>query len=284
MTPKHVVVSGYATLDYVVHADAQFQGTGTVTGKFGVSGAWPRAGGAALYASRRIANAGLRAHALTWVGDDEDGTRYLGACRDAGILADAVNREANATTARCILAYYPDGDFGCLLDVGSNGQASLTAGQRTVLTGADHLCIAAGPPRAAKAILDVYPPDRPVSWIAKLDRHAFPSELCRQLAQRADIVFCNSGEREFINAAYTGGRPAQQIIIETLGSDGVLIDAPNGKRRIPTTSIDAHDTTGAGDTLAGEVIAQILGGVTTIDDAVLCGMAAARDMLARRLT
>ena len=55
---KKVVVTGYATMDYVVQLQAQFHGTGTVLGELGPADAWPRAGGAALYASKRLAAAG----------------------------------------------------------------------------------------------------------------------------------------------------------------------------------------------------------------------------------
>ena len=48
-------------------------------------------------------------------------------------------------------------------------------------------------------------------------------------------------------------------------------------------AIEAHDTTGAGDTLAGEVVAHLVAGDLRIDRAVEQGMLAARDLLASRL-
>lgn len=284
MSPKQVVVSGYATLDYVVQLSEPFHGTGTVIGELGASGAWPRAGGAALYASRRIASAGHRAFALTWIGDDGDGGHYLRACQRSQICCDAIDQRRGVTTPRCILIYRPDGDYGCLLDTGFGGSEAATPKQLELVAAADHLCISVGPPGATEAILDACPPATPVSWIAKLDRNAFPADLCRKLAGRANLIFCNASEREFIEDAFQGERPAGQIIIETLGSAGVLIDCSDGKRIIPAQAIKAHDTTGAGDTLAGEVIAQIVLGHLAIDDAVENGMTAARDLLASRLT
>ncbi|MFN5783982.1 MAG: PfkB family carbohydrate kinase, partial [Novosphingobium sp.] len=126
------------------------------------------------------------------------------------------------------------------------------------------------------------PDNRQVSWITKLDQRCFPEELCRRLAARANLIFCNASEREFIEAAFEGHRPKTQIIVETLGSAGVLIDSADGRRVIPTTAIKAHDTTGAGDTLAGEVIAQLCLGNTCMDEAVVRGMNAAKDLLASR--
>lgn len=282
MNPQNVVISGYATLDYVVQLADDFHGTGTVVGELGVSGAWPRAGGAALYASRRVATAGHRSFALTWIGDDGDGGHYLRACQRSQICCDAIDQRRAVKTPRCVLIYNPGGDYGCLLDTGFDGQETLTESQRAVVVEAQHLCISAGPPQAGEAMIAAYPDNRPVSWIAKLDRQAFPASLCNVLAHRAQLIFCNASEREFIEAAYDGTRPSDQIIIETLGSAGVLIDAPDGKRVIPADAIKAHDTTGAGDTLAGEVIAQYVSGLVTIDEAVRRGMAAARDLLASR--
>lgn len=283
MSPKQVIVSGYATLDYVVQLTQAFHGTGTVISELGVSGAWPRAGGAALYASRRIAAAGHRALAMTWIGDDGDGGHFLRACQRSQICCDAIDQRHGVTTPRCILIYQPDGDYGCLLDTGFSGSEAVTQKQLELIGAADHLCISVGPAVATKSILDACPLTTPMSWIAKLDRSAYPPDLCRLLAARAKVIFCNASEREFIESAFQGKRPAGQIIIETLGSAGVLIDGEDGKRIVQAQAIEAHDTTGAGDTLAGEVVAHLVAGDLRIDRAVEQGMLAARDLLASRL-
>lgn len=280
--PKRVVVSGYATLDYVVQLEEPFHGTGTVTGELGASGAWPRAGGAALYASRRIAAIGHRAFALTWIGDDGDGGHYLRACQRAQICCEAIDQRRAVKTPRCILIYRPDGEYGCLLDTGFGGHEELTRAQADLIQEADHVCISVGPPQATAAILDICRVDVPLSWIAKLDRAAYPPDLCRRLAERANLIFCNASEREFIEASFDAPRSDKQVIIETLGSAGVLIDSCDGKRVLPARKIKAFDTTGAGDTLAGEVIAQLVSGTQSIDDAVTHGMNAACDLLASR--
>ena len=283
MTPKKIIVSGYATLDYVVQLDAPFHGTGTATGELGVSEAWPRAGGAALYASRRIAAVGHRAFPLTWIGDDGDGGHYLRACQRSQICCDAIDQIRGGKTPRCILIYRPDGDYGCLLDTGFQGSESLSSAQAKIVAAADHLSIAAGPPAATTALLETYPPDADLSWIAKLDSLSFPEPLRAALARRARLIFCNASEREFIEAARDCDRPDGQIIIETLGSAGVLVDCSDGRRVIPTTALTTYDTTGAGDTLAGETIARNLAGGVSIEAAVEFGMAAAGNLLASRI-
>lgn len=283
MAPKLVVVSGYATLDYVVQAETPFQGSGTVPAAVGVSGAWPRAGGAVLYASRRIAAAGHRAVALTWLGEDGDGDYYRGACESAGICCDAIEQRQGTRTTRCILIYQPDGRHGCLLDAGGNvGNESLSDRQSNILGAANHICISVGPPAATASLLETCPQATGLSWIAKLDVGAYPAALRSNLAARAHIIFCNADERDFIESARTGARSSSQIIIETHGSAGVRIDCRDGVRFIPANAIRAYDATGAGDTLAGEVIAQLLNAVP-IDQAVTQGMLSARELLASRM-
>lgn len=278
-----VVVSGYATLDYVVQAQTPFGGTGTITAALGAANAWPRAGGAALFASTRVAAAGHRALALTWVGDDADGDHYMQACRQSGIDDAAIDRRLGAATPRCLLIYQPDGEHGCLLDIGHEQPPAATPEQLALLGLADHLCVAAGPAAATWDVLNACPPATPVSWIAKQDRRAYPAELCRHLAMRAEVVFCNAGERNFVNSALPAPPRAGQTIIETRGSDGVIVDDAAGRRTIPARAIAASDATGAGDTFAGEVIARLVAGETRIDAAVEQGMSAARALLASRL-
>ncbi|GEM_PF-1121753 len=282
MEPKKVVVSGFATLDYVVQSSEPFNGTGTVLSELGVANAWPRAGGAALYASRRIAAAGHRSFALTWIGDDGDGGHYLRACQRDQICREAIQQNRGFKTPKCILIYRPDGDYGCLLDVGIGGTEKLSKEQIEVVSNADHLCITAGPAHASIEALKACPPDASVSWITKLDRNSFPPELCRLLAERASIIFCNASERRFLEESMITDCTKKLTVIETRGSDGVAIDSPEGNRLLPTMPVDVSDATGAGDTLAGEVLAQYLTGKVTIDEAVEKGMAAARDLLRSR--
>ncbi len=282
MTPLRVVIAGYATLDYVVQSEEDFHGTGTVLSALGISEAWPRAGGAALYASRRVAAAGHQSFALTWIGDDADGGHYLRACQRSNICCEAISQTQGATTPRCILIYGPSGDYGCLLDVGQTDCERLSEQQVKAVKAANHVCFTAGPAQASNELLDLLPEGASVSWIAKRDTQSFPHDLCKRLAGVADIIFCNASEREFIESAFVGSRKQGQLLIETLGSAGVLIDSGEGQEIIPAHAVRAQDTTGAGDTLAGEVIAGYLTGQMTIREAVQNGMTAARSLILSR--
>ena len=250
-------------------------------GVLGPAGAWPRAGGAVLYASRRLAAAGHSCSALTWIGNDEDADHFLNACQKAAIRQDAIEQCNDTRTTRCIMLYNADGSSGCLLDVGLGGTERLSNAQRASVKCADVVCITVGPPDITQDIIQLCPKDAVVAWIAKIDNTAVPEDVRKLIAARADIIFCNASEREFVEAARTDKTRTGQIIIETLGSAGVLID---GKTKIvvPAEIVQTSDTTGAGDTLAGEVLAQLSIDGTRIEDAVEAGMKAARTLLANR--
>lgn len=282
MSRKRVVLSGYATLDYVAQLSGPFHAGCTLDARMGVAGAWPRAGGAVLYAARRIAAAGHAAYPLIGIGEDADETKLLGDCERSGLDTGAIERNAAARTPRCLLIYDEAGGSTCLLDPGDADAASLSAAQIAALEGADHVCITAGAAPLTYQILDRCPAGATLSWIAKLDHACFPPDLRHRLATRAGLIFCNSGERDFVDASFAAPRRADQIIVQTMGAQGVLIDRTQGSRTLPADPIAAVDATGAGDTLAGQVIASHVCDGIGIEEAVRQGMEAARALLADR--
>ena len=279
---KKAVVSGYATLDYVIQMYDQFHGTGTVSGAMGPSGAWPRAGGAVLYASRRLAAAGIECHALTWIGADGDGQHFLNACAESKINSDTICISPTRKTPRCIMIYNPDGGYGCLLDASSDSEEHLTAEQEEILNQADLICISVGPLAATTSIIERCPDDAIVAWIVKIDHDAFSPELRGRIAARADYIFCNADERQFVADCLPQNKRSGQTIVETLGSAGVLVESDQQKIVLSADFVKTSDTTGAGDTLAGEVLAIVIEGESSVVDAVQRGMDAARNLLAAR--
>nr|WP_295107431.1 carbohydrate kinase family protein [uncultured Caulobacter sp.] len=243
-----VVVAGFATIDYVVQVEGVFTGRGT---RLMREAAWPRAGGAALYASAALAKAGVAAAPLTWVGDDADGEAYRAACvSDEGV---AVMPDAPST--RCLLIYNADGTYGCLL---RPGPAALTEAQIGLAAEAEWLVIAAGPPEITARLLDLQGPR--LAWIAKDDPACFPPELVARLTARAEVIFCNAGERAWLEAGRGSPSPAGQILFETRGADGVHVEAGGEVFDLPVTPLKVEDATGAGDTFAGATLASLVAG------------------------
>lgn len=257
MATKLVVIAGFATMDYVVQVEGDFSGRGTLLTRQGADDAWPRAGGAALYAGAALASAGVLAAPLTWIGDDADGATYGQACYRAGLSLEGVAIQDGASTTRCLLIYNADGTYGCLLRPGST---VLTADQLALVGRASWLAVSAGPPDIASQLLDALSPDARLAWIVKDDPACFPSDLAARLAGRADVVFCNMGERAWLEARRSSPRPAEQILFETRGAGGVLIEDGEDCFDQQIAAMKVSDATGAGDTFAGAALATLARG------------------------
>ena len=278
MTARPVVVAGFATLDYVAQVEGDFTGRGTLPMRQAVADAWPRAGGAALYASVALAAAGVAAAPLTWIGNDTDGAAYGQACRLGGVALEGVAVAEGAPSTRCLLIYNADGTYGCLL---RPGPAVLTQAQLDLAARAPWLAISAGPPDIASQLLDVLSPDASLAWIVKDDPACFPSDLAARLAGRADVVFCNAGERAWLEARRSSPRPAGQILFETRGADGVLIEGGEDCFDQQITPMKVSDATGAGDTFAGAALATLARGGSA-RSAARAGVEAAAALLTSR--
>ena len=272
-TRRLAVASGYATLDYVVELAESFDGTGTVAMRHRGASAWPRAGGAPLYACRPLAAAGFDAAPLTWIGGDGHARRYLDACRDCDLNLTGIAESAGAMSATCVLMYQPDGRYGCLFDPGARSEPeAIGPRQRMLLETADLVILAVGPPALAAEIVTSISPDAIVAWIAKADHATHRLDVRQRYAGRADYIFCNTDEYAFVESSLPGGTRARPPIIETRGGDGVTLHLGSRLASVPVSRVSSHDTTGAGDTFAGAFLAEILGGEP---DPVAAAMAAA---------
>ena len=279
---KLAAVSGYATLDYPVRLPRPLTGPGTSSVEALDGDGWPRAGGAALYTSRRIAAAGHRAAVAVTIGNDANGLRYLDACRAANVDVAGVSSSSRVRTPWCALLYHDDGSYTCLIDRDGVDDQLPTRPQQNLLSQADYVCIAAGPAAHTVRLMEGLADDVPLAWIAKRDAVSLPDTLAARLASRADIIFCNASERTRVDWARGPGMRAGQSIVETRGTDGVVLERLGERLTLPCELVPATDTTGAGDTLAGEVIATLLSETSNLEDAVCAGIEAVREMLLRR--
>lgn len=272
-----VVISGYATVDYVVHAAARFTGQGTVAMRTAPDGQWPRPGGAVLYAGRQLAAAGHGTWPLTWIGDDQDGACYRQTVAAAGMEPAGIATVSDTKTTRCLMIYGPDGGHGCLLQA---GETILSEGQRALLAAVDLLVLTAAPPDVTQALLHGLPPAALLAWIVKPDPACFPPDLACTIAGRADWLFCNASERGWLETFRQGGRSGQ-VVFETRGSDGVAVDTGDTTLLLPVAPLVVSDPTGAGDSFAGAALASLLDGATPVE-AACRGMDAAANLLRRR--
>lgn len=276
-----VAIVGLATVDYVLTTEHPIRGPGTFAANVLVRSAWPRAGGAALYAARRIAAAGHVAWPIVSIGSGANGRAYRDACLANGANLEGIVQLESSKTPCCLLIYHADGGYTCLLDVGTAALAELSMDQTTLVAAADLVVIAAANAHCIGTILDQLEPDQRCAWIAKNDTQCFPVGLCERLTERADIIFCNGSELHMIEVFVEHARPTMTLF-ETRGAAGVRVRTNGTDHFVDAVPVAIDDATGAGDTFAGEVLASMLSGETDPIAAARRGVLQVRELLVER--
>jgi ribokinase len=251
-----IVVTGYASLDYVVRLDSAPEPDRTAT-ILSRAAAWPRLGGSPAYVAAALVAGGAHdAAPISWVGDDAEGARYRDGIEALGVRTDGI-RVRPGRTPISILAYGPDGRCHCLYDPVLTAEADLDEGQRALIAAAKAICVTVGPTKASWEALRLARPDATLVWAVKADPRAVPPDLKAALAARADIVVFSQGEAGFAaEASATAMKPARRRIdIETRGRNGVAFMRDGAQRVFPVAPIEAEDSTGAGDTFIGGFLA-----------------------------
>jgi sugar/nucleoside kinase (ribokinase family) len=234
-------------------------------GKLALSDYAELTGGQVATAALTAARLGLRTAYAGAVGDDADGFAVLAPLEAAGVDVSAVKRVPGARTQRGII----------LVD--------RTTGERTVLWHRDAaLALQKGDMRretieSARALhLDTTDPDF-ASWAAQVAQQAgipvfldadTPGPGIEALLDRVDFPivargFAESlGEGHSLRSALTrlaghGGRAC----VVTLGAAGALALCGDAWIESPAYSIEARDTTGAGDVFRGTFVWAVLQGL-----------------------
>lgn len=280
-----IVISGYASLDHVIVLDGDVRPGRTTTILSRPEAAWPRLGGGPAYVAQAIGKAySGDVRPLSWIGEDASADVYLSQLFDNGISCDGMAKVKGARTPIAVLAYDPNGDCACLYDPGLPPSIGFTEEQQSLMRQAEWICITIGPKLATDQLLDLIAPEQKLAWIVKNDPRAITPEQTAALAARADLMFCNGKERDFLERARTSGaaRRAGQTIVETQGRRGALFLQDGTSTLVAADPIDVTDPTGAGDTFAGGVIAAIMNGQTDPEEIGRAGNAAARALLLTR--
>lgn len=279
---KRAVAIGYASLDYPALLDGYFQGDRTVLIKQRPADAFPRPGGSPLYVARPWASSGCRASIVTWVGDDELGRFFASSVAEGGVDTAGVAVVDAGATPVCFLIYQQDGSCGCCFDPGLLGNETLTAEQEALIRDADLFCTTVGPPDIAFRSLELVSDDAAIAWVAKNDPQSYPESLRALLGERADYIFCNAAEREWIDEALLGRRRDAPLIVETNGVEPVKVERGKELHYLDVQALEVHDPSGAGDTLAGGALAAVLAGDTDPRRIAQAGIDAAAALLDTR--
>jgi len=260
MRPTHCVAMGYASLDHK-YLTAPFQGPGHTTLIRGpLAGGLPEAGASSYFASSLRAH-GLDVGIVSWVGTDAMGAAFRDDLLARGI--DVAGLSCHGSRSPSTQMFYDGhGESVVWFDPGEVDQ-SLTTTQCEVVARADALLLGIGPVEATARALDTVRSDALVLWAVKADPASLPEDLTRRLADRADVICHSESETAFLEGLRSLDRAALSragtIVVTTRGSrdveclvDGVLREV------VGPGPVEINDTTGAGDTFAGGLLARLV--------------------------
>jgi ribokinase len=220
------------------------------------------------------------------VGDDDLGPAALASLRAEGIDARAV-----------VVAGVPTGIAQICVDDRGENQIAVASGANAELTAARvDSALAGWEPDAGVYLANLEISDEAVlAGAAFADRHGMrivintaPARpLPAELLSLAPVLLSNAGEAtdltgkiEPAEAGRALSRLSGRQVVVTLGRDGALVVDGETTLRAAAPAVEAVDSTGAGDTFAGALAAEMASGAT-LDDAVRVAVSAAALSVAR---
>lgn len=260
-------ILGSLNLDHVISA-ARLPGPGeTVLG--GDYHEYP--GGKGLNQAVAAARAGARTALCGCVGSDQAGVVLRGVARDAGIAIDMLAVVDSAPTGRALIATSSaEAQNMIVVAPGANSALSPDWAMRGV-DGAHVVLAQLEVP--ARAVIAGFRAARERGAVTILNP-APAAATTEELLSLCDFVIPNESEAEAL-----GGRSAllaagARNVIVTLGSRGVCLSAAGQQdEQLPTFTVDAVDTTAAGDAFCGAFAAGLAQGLTA-HEAIRLGTAA----------
>jgi ribokinase len=246
-----VCVVGSANLDLVV-TTARLPGAGeTVSG----SSYAEHAGGKGLNQVVAAARAGASCAFRAALGDDGAGDLLSGVLAADRIDATNVERLDGTPTGRALITVDDGGENTIVVVPGANGaiapapipRARVVIAQLEVPTGVVADAFAAAAAGGAVTVLNPAP------------AADVPDELLRNVR----IVIPNQHERSRLGGLDRLFGLGVEVVITTLGGDGVEVATRDGTTRQPPFPVTPVDTTGAGDAFCGAFAAALAAGEST---------------------
>jgi ribokinase len=278
----NIVVIGYASIDYPAVLDGFFKGDQTVMIKQRPADAFPRPGGCPLYVAQPLVSESNKVSIVSWVGDDNLGEFFQTSVADAGVDAKGIATIESGSTPICFMIYQDDGSCGCCFDPGMLGREVLSEHQINLIREADFLCITVGPSEIGQRALSLASDSCKVAWVAKNDPLSYPVGFRAQLGARADYIFCNQVEREWIDEALANRERSAPLVVQTGGANAIQIQQDSERRAVSVEPIVFNDASGAGDTLAGGCLKALADGDIDLQSIARSGIQSAAGLLQSR--
>ncbi|GAA1857922.1 ribokinase [Microbacterium koreense] len=271
-----VAVLGSANMDLVVRQPHAVRPGETIFGTSFSTGA----GGKGLNQAIAAARAGADVTFIGAVGRDEFGARLRQRLVDDGVDVAAL-RSVEEATGIAAITVTDDGENSIVVVPGANGYAGFTEADAAAVAASAYLVVQLERPEALLRAAMRFARDRGVTTVLT---PAPAREGIDDLVALADVLVPNeheaaqlSGESDTDEAARVLSRTGGTVVV-TRGARGAIV-ARAGEivHRVAAHSATAVDTTGAGDTFTGVLVAWLAGGATWPDalDAAAAGAALA---------
>lgn len=258
-----VLVVGGINADVTVAVDRRAQPGETVVG----AGPTWSPGGKGANIAAAAARAGAQVTMCGAVGNDAMGRDQLDALQQAGVDVSAVRVCDGQATGVALIAVTPDGENSITVGAGANLHVDANdvngAGPHDVLLVQSEIGCA-----TVDAAVAASPDSRVVLSLAPVGR------ISADTWRRADPLVVNRAEAgdilsqfdhppvddpdALVRALVDVSGAASAVV--SLGADGCVVGSSEGTTRVPAVPTVVVDTTGAGDALAGTLVAHLAAG------------------------
>jgi ribokinase len=250
-----LLVVGSANADLVIRVDRRPAAGETVLGSDVATHPGGKGANQAVAAARLGADTVL----LARVGDDAHGRLLADSLGAAGVDTTGI-LAGGAPTGVALITVDPSGDNSIVVSPGANARLSVED-----VRGAGELLAAA---RVVSLQLEI-PIDTVTAAVGAATAAGSrvvlnpspPAPLPAEVLAACDPLVVNEHEARFLLGADAGNAPEDwatallargpRSVVVTMGAAGALVADPSGTLRIPSPSVEAVDTTGAGDAFTG---------------------------------
>jgi ribokinase len=248
-----VLVAGSANLDFVVRADHIPAPGETVLGRAFRTFPGGKGANQAIACAR---SGGAATQMLLALGDDAFAASIEASLREAGVAMHTV-RVASEPTGTAFICVSDNAENAITVAPGAN--AALRAEHLPPLAGVSHLLLQLETPLAA---VTAYARSAHAAGVQVVLNAAPARALASELLDAVDLLVVNEGELAALSGVAGDIVSALEHIgvasvIVTLGERGCLARTPQGLLRQAGFAVDAIDTTAAGDTFCGALVAAL---------------------------